>query len=74
MNVQIKKTDTVDDFTVSTISVNGVDFDVTAPLSNKGEWAWCGDDNWSVTEKNAASVGVDPDQLVDLISKALIDA
>lgn len=71
MNTQIKNIETVEDFIVATIEVNGVEFEVTAPIENKSDWAWVGDDNWTVTEANAEKVGVDTDDLVNAITEIL---
>lgn len=71
MNTQIKNIETIEDFIVATIEVNGVEFEVTAPAKDKSDWSWVGDDNWTVTEANAEKVGVDADDLVDAITAAL---
>lgn len=71
MNTQIKNIETVEDFIVATVVVNGTEFEVTAPVKNKTDWVWAGDDNWSVTEANADKAGVDADELVEAITKAL---
>ena len=71
MNTQIKNIETVEDFIVATVVVNGTEFEVTAPAKDKSDWSWVGDDNWSVTEANADKAGVDADELVEAITKAL---
>lgn len=71
MNTQIKNIETVEDFIVATVEVNGVEFEVTAPVENKSDWAWVGDDNWAVTEANAEKAGIDADELVESIKNAL---
>ena len=71
MNTQIENIETVEDFIVATVVVNGKEFEVTAPVKNKKDRDWGGDDNWSVTEANANKAGVDADELVEAITKAL---